>query len=73
MHSVISTLTDNIEAIDLSYNRIEYLPNSLPKSIIGLNLAHNKIVKLLSGSNQSLSKDLNHLMELNLSHNHLSK
>jgi Leucine-rich repeat (LRR) protein len=73
MHSVISTLTGNIQAIDLSYNRIENLPNSLPLSIIGLNLAHNKISKLLSGSNHSLSKDLNHLIELNLSHNHLSK
>jgi hypothetical protein len=67
MHSVISTLTERIEAIDLSHNRIEDLPHGLPKSIIGLNISYNKIQRF------HVSKELNQLMELNLSHNHISK
>jgi Leucine-rich repeat (LRR) protein len=67
MHSVISTLSERIEAIDLSHNRIEDLPHGLPKSILGLNLAYNKIQKF------TVPKDLNHLIELNLSHNHISR
>lgn len=68
--SVISTLSNYVEAIDLSHNRIEELPSVLPKSIIGLNLSHNKIQLLTS---HSLSKDISHLIELNLSHNQIAR
>ncbi len=67
MHSVISSLTERVQAIDLSHNRIEDLPRELPKSVIGLNISYNKIQHF------HVSKDLNHLIELNLSHNHITK
>ena len=66
MHSVISSLTEKVQAIDLSHNRIENLPRGLPKSILGMNISYNKIQHF------HVSKDLNHVIELNISHNHIS-
>lgn len=62
-----------IEAIDFSHNRIEDLPHSLPRSILGLNLSYNKIQKFSHLGSNSIAKELNHLIEINLSHNHISK
>ena len=56
-----------VETLDLSYNSINALPRGIPRTLKALNLSNNSFGKLLGFSN------VENLVELNLSQNHIER
>eukprot|EP01031_Cornospumella_fuschlensis_P046267 gene46267-56647_t len=65
--SVINSCGDSLQALDLSHNRIDSLPSTVPSKLIALNLSKNHISELSS------PKALFQLVELNLSRNRIRR
>jgi hypothetical protein len=64
--AVINSISGHVQALNLSHNRIEQLPRSLPVKVVGLNLSFNLL------SNLRGSRALSNLIELNVSNNSLT-
>lgn len=62
-----SHIVNNLETLNLSYNRFTEVPDNLPKSLISLDLSYNDITKLTNTN--SFPKDIQYI---NLSHNKLN-
>jgi Leucine-rich repeat (LRR) protein len=65
--AVINSLTERVTALNLSHNKIETLPQFFPLHVLGLNLSYNMLTHLKG------VKALGNIIELNLSHNHLTR
>jgi hypothetical protein len=63
-----SIIINNLETLNVSYNRLTEVPKHLPKSLISLNLSNNDITKL--PDTNIFPKDIQHI---NLSFNKLSE
>eukprot|EP01033_Poteriospumella_lacustris_P010795 gene10795-7684_t len=64
--AVINAISGHVQALNLSHNRIEQLPRSIPPKVIGLNLSFNVLTTMRG------AKALVNLIELNVSHNNIT-
>lgn len=62
-----SIIINNLETLNVSYNRLTEVPDNLPKSLISLNLSENDITKL--PNTNIFPKDIQYI---NLSYNNLN-
>lgn len=65
--AVINSLSNHVQALNLSHNRIEQLPRSIPPKVVGLNLSFNLLTSFKG------MKSLSNLIELNVSSNNIDK
>lgn len=65
--AVINAISGHVQALNLSHNRIEQLPRSIPPKVIGLNLSFNVLTSMRG------AKALVNLIELNVSNNNITR
>ena len=66
--AIVNALSDQVQAVDLSQNQIETVPDFIPSSVLGLDLSHNLLKDI-----QIEPKAWDSLIELNLSHNKIAR
>ena len=66
--AILSSVADTVQTIDFSHNVIDNLPNSLPPNILGVDFSYNFLRDLFVASNYWYN-----IIELNLSHNHITR
>lgn len=76
-------LPKNLQALNLSFNKLDFMPDNVPKGLVALNISNNTIkyiaqlpqsVKIVNASHNTIKwfdQELENLEKLNLSHNRL--
>jgi hypothetical protein len=76
-------LPENLKVLNVSFNKLDFISDNVPKQLIALNISNNTIkyipklpetIKILNGSNNTIKwfdQELPNLEKLNLSYNHI--
>lgn len=77
-------LPKSLQVLNLSYNKMDFIPDDIPGGLVAINISNNTIkyipklpqtVKIVNASHNTIKwfdQELNNLEKLNLSYNHLS-
>lgn len=66
--AILTSVSEEVQAIDFSHNVIDNLPTALPINVLGVDFSHNFLRDL-----SITSTSWGNIIELNLSHNHITR